>query len=183
MTAPDPFAAAQPAPAPAPEPTYIPEEAQQQPVVESPWDTPPPEAARPAQAPVAQVVQAVDNEKVVLTFKAGTGFDQPWIVLRASSVDEAESLLDQKLANLMEKTKRVAAFFNGGGAPAQSGGGQQNRQAPPQGAQQHPQGRKEFCAHGEMKYLSGVSKKTGKPYSMFACNSGDRNNECKAVFA
>jgi len=36
------------------------------------------------------------------------------------------------------------------------------------------------CKHGEMNYKSGVSAKTGRPYSGYTCPSKDRNDQCEA---
>lgn len=90
------------------------------PFAEAPAESAPTEApAAPAAAPVASTGT---DPKIVLTFKEGTGFDSSWIVVHANNVDDADALLDQKFADLMAKTKKVAAHFRGGSAP--SGGGQ-----------------------------------------------------------
>jgi hypothetical protein len=36
------------------------------------------------------------------------------------------------------------------------------------------------CKHGEMNYKSGISAKTGRPYSGYTCPSKDRNDQCDA---
>ena len=36
------------------------------------------------------------------------------------------------------------------------------------------------CKHGEMNYKSGVSSKTGRPYSGYTCPSKDRKDQCEA---
>jgi len=35
------------------------------------------------------------------------------------------------------------------------------------------------CKHGEMNYKSGVSAKTGRPYSGYTCSSKDRADQCE----
>lgn len=35
------------------------------------------------------------------------------------------------------------------------------------------------CKHGEMNYKSGVSAKTGRPYSGYTCPSKDRKDQCE----
>lgn len=55
---------------------------------------------------------------------------------------------------------------------------QQQRQAsgPPPGVQPP------LCNHGwARKYVAGVSKKTNKPYKMWACEA-DRNEQCEPIF-
>ncbi|ASR77151.1 ribonucleoside reductase class II [Mycobacterium phage MyraDee] len=187
MTMADPFASAPAAPAPAP----VQDEAQQQPVQQSsPWDNPPPEAAKPAPAP-RPIVAGGGDGKVVLTFKGGTGFDAPWIVVHASDLDEAASYVGENAAKFMELMTRVQnagkhfAGMGGGSAPANNGGGGQQQRAPQNGqppqSQQAPNGEKRFCAHGEMRFKSDVSK-AGKPYKGFFCTERDRNSQCEAQF-
>lgn len=124
--------------------------------------------------------------EISATLKAGTGFDAPWIVIRGGSFQAISDALDDELTKpVMEKTvaagKHLASLqgpsAGGGGRPAATGGS-----ATPQGAQEAPGGRKEFCAHGAMTYTTGISKKTGNPYKMFKCPSNDRATECPAVF-
>lgn len=71
--------------------------------------------------------------KLVVTLKGGAGFDAPWLVYHATSVDDALGLFTDpgKLANLMEKVQSASKFFvglnpakpkaNSGGAPARPG--------------------------------------------------------------
>lgn len=39
------------------------------------------------------------------------------------------------------------------------------------------------CVHGARKFMSGVSKKTGNPYSMWVCQQAQGDNQCKPVNA
>lgn len=179
----DPFGAA---PAPAqPEPQYQPDEAQTE-TQGSPWDSPPPEAAKPAPAP--RPVVAGSDGKVVLTFKGGSGFDAPWIVVHATDLDDALGYLDAdnapKFMDLMTRVQNAGQHFAalGGSAPkAPSGGGQQRPHSnAPQAAQEAPNGEKRWCAHGEMLFKTDVSKKTGKPYSGWFCTERNRDQQCEA---
>lgn len=133
--------------------------------------------------------------KIVITHKGGAGFDAPWIVLHLESEEEAASYYgidndpDRKvfLKNLMEQTQKASAYFTslapnkpqgGGGGSARSGGA-------PAGAQEHPDGKTEFCEHGKMVFKSGISgpnsKKPGTPYKMFTCPRTDlpRSEQCR----
>jgi hypothetical protein len=123
----------------------------------------------------------VGEGKVVVTLKGGSGFDAPWIVIHAASVEDAEAQLDANLAKLMEKAQKAASHFTGlgvfnGGPPTR-----QERQPAPAEAQGAPSGETRVCRHGDMRFKSGISK-AGKPYQAFFCPSGDRNDECKAQF-
>lgn len=106
MTAPiDPFGAAPAAPAP--------EEAQQ--------TTPPSDPWQPVTTiPAPTVVQGSDG-KVVLTFKGGTGFEQPWVVIHANSLEEAQVFVGEKgpvLLDLFQRVQVAAALFRGGATGA-----------------------------------------------------------------
>ena len=157
--------------------------------VEAPAETPPaPEPDKKATPKKASVtvdvkpnILPVGEGKVVVTLKGGSGFDAPWIVIHAASVEDAEAQLDANLAKLMEKTQKASSHFAGlgvfnGGPPTR-----QERQPAPAEAQGAPGGETRVCRHGDMRFKSGISK-AGKPYQAFFCPSGDRNDECKAQF-
>ena len=101
------------------------------------------------------------DPKIVLTFKEGTGFDSSWIVVHANNVDDADALLDQKFADLMAKTKKVAAHFRGGSAPSSGGAPASNGR--PAGATEAPSWAppKPF---DDFVYKTGVSAKNGKTW-------------------
>lgn len=150
----DPFATAAVATDPGPEP-------QQQ----DPWASPPPVAWAPA-VPAGATATAVASPSVgeiVTTFKAGTGYDSPWVVLHASSVAESDALLDKEFADYLGKVKRVAEFFNGGSSASAQGGNTQQRSNAPQGATQPPS----YAPpkpYDDFVYKSGVSKFSGKTW-------------------
>ena len=83
-------------------------EPEPEPVVEAPKKAPAKKAAPKAAATTES------DSKIVLTFKEGAGFDASWAVVHAGSVEEASSLLDEKFAALLDKTKKVASYFRGG---------------------------------------------------------------------
>lgn len=124
-----------------------------------------PAAEAPAEAPAAPAVvnntSTGTDPKIVLTFKEGTGFDSSWIVVHANNVDDADALLDQKFADLMAKTKKVAAHFRGGGAPASSGAPAANGR--PAGATEAPAGAPPK-PYDDFVYKSGFSAKTNKTW-------------------
>ncbi|OBJ40268.1 hypothetical protein A5630_25290 [Mycolicibacterium mucogenicum] len=150
-------------------------------------------AAKPATTTV--VNNAGSDGKVVLTFKGGSGFDAPWIVIHATDMDDA---LDQvsgdnagKLATVMERVQKAGKHFvslgpakAAGGSGGNSGGGNSGggRSNAPQAAQEAPNGEERFCKHGAMVYKTGISKKNGKAWKAFMCGSGDRDDECPAQF-
>lgn len=90
----------------------------------------PPKKAAPKKAAAKP---AGDEGKLVVTLKGGAGFDAPWLVYHATSLDDALDLFGDpgKLANLMERVQSAGKFFTGlapkssapasGGAPARPG--------------------------------------------------------------
>jgi hypothetical protein len=120
--------------------------------------------------------------EVSVTLKGGSGFDAPWVVLRAPSADEALEQLkkDNVLKELIDRASKVGAYFASLGGSSGGNGNVGGGSKPAR--QQAPNGETRECDHGEMRFMSGVSKKSGKPYKMFVCQSGDRDNECKPQF-
>jgi hypothetical protein len=169
---------------------------------DSPFDTPPAEAPKKTAAKkaapkaAAKTTVSTDSEgKVTVTLKGGAGFDAPWIVIHAESIEDAYAQMTESgtlLGELMKRVSNAGQYF-AGLAPAKAGpagggnrgagnanGGNQ-RQGQPQGSQEAPNGEKRYCAHGEMRFKSDVSK-AGKPYKGFFCTSRDRNDQCDAEF-
>lgn len=68
-----------------------------------------------------------DTAPLVITLKAGTGFDSPWIVVRGSNPEEVVSKLNS-LDGVIEATLEAAGLFT---AQRSLGGKQQQAEAPP----------------------------------------------------
>jgi hypothetical protein len=94
------------------------------------------EPPAPKKAAVKKVAKAdPDSEgKLTVTLKGGAGFDAPWIVVHAGSVDDALEVFQAdatKLASLMDRVQAAGKHFTGlapakpasgsGGAPARPG--------------------------------------------------------------
>jgi len=180
----DPFAAA-----PADEAQAAPAE----PAQESVFDAPPAEAPAKApakKAPAKKAAVTVDVKpnilpasegKVVLTFKGGSGFDAPWVVIHANDLQDAyESVSGENaalLAALMERVQIAGQHFSklGGGKPAQAAPA---RQAAPKPAQEPPAGAPAKPGEG-WEFRTGVSKSTGKPWQAWMPPRGSQD---KPVF-
>jgi hypothetical protein len=162
----------------------------------SPFDAPPadvPNATQEAPISTATVARPVasNDGKVVLTFKGGTGFDAPWIVIHAADLQDAADQVSGSnaslLADTMAKVQKAGEHFAGLAAPktaaqnGNSGGGGGGRA--PQAAQSAPGGQSKTCAHGEMQFRSGVSAKTGKAWKAFFCPTPKGTpGQCDAEF-
>jgi len=90
------------------------EEAQAAPVAQtsSPWDHAPTAETKTA----APVVVPTSDGKVVLTFKGGTGFDAPWIVVHATDLDDALRYVTDdatKVIDLMTRVQQAGKHFSG----------------------------------------------------------------------
>ncbi|MDP7733685.1 hypothetical protein [Mycobacterium paragordonae] len=161
-----------------------------------PAPTPPP-APAPAPAPAAvaaPVAHVVNNSgspvsftegKVTVTFKGGTGYDSPWIVLYGENVQEAYDQVTGEsagvLAALMQRVQLIAKDFSGqGGAPAAPA---QPSNAAPAAAQQAPQGQTRQCKHGQMQFKSGFSQKNNRAWEAFFCPTPkNAPDQCEAIF-
>ncbi|QTF81473.1 hypothetical protein SEA_TARSUSIV_49 [Mycobacterium phage TarsusIV] len=171
---------------------------------EDPWSTAPaqPEPQpEPTPAPVAAPVAttataaAVDSvsvqhstDGVSATFKFAGAYSDPWVVVKgADPADVYAKISTPEFKQLMDRVQQIAGVYAGAGAkPAGNAGGgaapaQAQQSRAPQAAQEAPGGEKRYCAHGEMEFKSGVSKKSGKPYKLFSCTA-PRDQQCEAQF-
>lgn len=126
----------------------------------------------------------VSEGKVVLTFKGGTGFDAPWIVVHATSLDDALDTVSAengpKLMDLMTRTQNAGRHFAGLG-PVPSQVGQRPTANTPAAAQQAPNGETRQCKHGEMQYKTGA--KNGRVWKAYFCPSPKGTpDQCDAQF-
>lgn len=105
-------------------------------------------------------VAAENDGKIVVTLKGGKGYEAPWIVIHAGTVEEAnEHLNDEALADLIKQTQKVAEFFNGG-ANTQAANAPKGQ---PQAATQAPNGQEPPEGY---EFRSGVGK-NGRPWKAF----------------
>jgi len=127
-----------------------------------------------------------DFHPITLSWKGHTGYDAPLFAVKFKTLEDAAVFLgldpadytvqQDLLKAVFAASQKAGAYFISQ-APTKTPGENKSgdRYGPPQGATEHPQGKKEFCQHGEMTYKSGVSgpraKNPGKPYQMFVCGS------------
>lgn len=154
--------------------------------LQDPFSDAPAEEAQSAPEPAAPVAVAdrpvaVPSEgKVVVTLKGGSGYDAPWIVIHASSVDDAYSQFDGKLAELMTKVQAAGAHFSGQ-APAKPAGAAPAANGRPAGATEAPSWAPPK-PYDDFVYKTGVSAKTGKTWHAWMPPQKGDNREAKFFY-
>ncbi|SKM98755.1 Uncharacterised protein [Mycobacteroides abscessus subsp. massiliense] len=131
---------------------------------------------------VVKTAAVGDGEgKIVLTYKEGAGFDASWTVVHANSVEDAKAILkDPEFKELLDLSKKAAAYFRGGSTPAAAPPAQARSNAPA-AAQSAPGGDTRQCKHGEMQYKTG--SKNGRTWKGFFCPSPkDTPDQCSPEF-
>lgn len=109
----------------------------------------------------SSMTTADSQDKIVVTLKGGSGYDAPWIVIHADTVEQATDILkDEAAKDLIDQTKKVAGYFSAGSG--KSSGGKQSK-GKPYAASQAPNG--QTPPEGYV-FKSGVSQK-GKPWQAF----------------
>ena len=117
-------------------------------------------------APKKAAVKAdTDSEgKLTVTLKGGAGFDAPWIVVHAASVDDALEVFQgdaAKLASLMDRVQSAGKHFTGL-APAKPAAGGSGG-APARPGAEAPAGTPE-APGPDWTFKTGVSPNTGKTW-------------------
>lgn len=131
---------------------------------------------------VVKTATVGDGEgKIVLTYKEGAGFDASWTVVHANSVEDAKAILkDPEFKELLDLSKKAAAYFRGGSTPAAAPPAQARSNAPA-AAQSAPGGDTRQCKHGEMQYKTG--SKNGRTWKGFFCPTPkDTPDQCSPEF-
>ena len=107
--------------------------------------------------------------EVSVTLKGGSGYDEPWVVLRGGDVPAAAALVNDTapLKELLDGTRKAADYFHTTRKAPAPGAAQNNAPAPDRGAA--PGGETKSCPHGAMQYKSGVAASTGKPWKAWFC--------------
>lgn len=147
-------------------------------------------AAPPVARPQSASAAPTETNEVSVTLKGGTGFDAPWVVVRAGSISSALAQLKgyaNELKELLDTATKVGGYFarNGAQKPVNGTAAPAGNQAPASDKpayQQAPGGQQKFCQHGEMTFKSGVGAASGKAYKGFFCPERDRDAQCKPEF-
>ncbi|SLD34824.1 hypothetical protein [Mycobacteroides abscessus] len=132
---------------------------------------------------VVKTAAVGDGEgKIVMTYKEGAGFDSSWTVVHANSVEDAKAILkDPEFKELLDLSKKAAAYFRGGSTPSAPAAPAQPRSNAPAAAQSAPGGDTRQCKHGEMQYKTG--SKNGRTWKGFFCPTPkDTPDQCSPEF-
>ena len=126
----------------------------------------------------------MDDFKVQVNLKLGTGYDATLINLRGETSAEVLGYLSEIASAAQELTRDIAVVQQA--ANAVNGAAAANTAAPAEATNKGtppPSASTPSCKHGQMAWKSGVSK-VGKPYSGHYCpqpfNSPDK---CPPVYA
>lgn len=133
---------------------------------------------------VVKTAAVGDGEgKIVLTYKEGAGFDSSWTVVHANSVEDAKAILkDPEFKELLDLSKKAAAYFRGGSTPSAPAAPAQARSNAPAAAQSAPDGDSRQCKHGDRVYKTGSSN--GKAWKAFMCPTPKGTpDQCKPEWA
>ena len=138
--------------------------------IPSPWETP--VATHTTREDALNTVSATD--KISITFKYAGGFDQPWVVFKATSIDEASELLREAASKgLLEAVGRTAQYTQSlvpSATAAKPAPGPALPSGQPVGATQAPAyaGNPPSCQHGVWIYKTGVGS-NGRPWEAWDC--------------
>jgi hypothetical protein len=130
--------------------------------------------------PFADDAAETGSVEVSVTNKRGSGFNDPWVVVRGPLADVKAALEDPAYREVVDLASDAANYFATKApdkpSPSSGGGGGSTPQ------QSAPGGRTEDCKHGSMTFRSGISQSTGKAYAAFFCPERNRDEQCKPVF-
>jgi|SRR5690606_749511 len=127
------------------------------------------------------VVNPNTEGKIVTTFKAGAGYDAPWIVVHAETVEESIGIMKSaQISELMSLVQQGAKHFAEGWTGSQPAAPRQ--QGKPAAATQAPSGESKTCDHGEMVFRSGTNAKG--VWKGFFCPlpKEQKDQQCKPQF-
>jgi hypothetical protein len=147
-----------------------------------PWAEEQPEEEQAASAPEAPEntpsVSAGDSTRISTTFKQHPGFDAPWIVFEAGTVEGVKNLLRDALkGDFTKAVAHTAAEFikTAPGDAGQKPSGRQQRPNTPPGVEVKK------CNHGERVYRTGNGNYG--PYKAWYCPLEKNDpDKCKAIY-
>ena len=110
----------------------------------------------------AKVVTVGSEGKITTTFKGGSGFEKPWVVVHAEDIKEQLSIInDPEFADLLTRVQAASEYFQGqapaspnqAAASGSQNGSQGRTNGKPASATDGPLG-PQYCDHGKKKFWS-----------------------------
>ena len=120
-----------------------------------------------------------ENWKLQVSLKTPTG---DLINIRGNTADELSVLLEG-IGDYAVQIAATQRLVSGAYATAPLGTADTtvNTAPPPSSAPTQASAASPTCVHGGRKFLSGVSKKNGKPYAMWVCPQPQGAEQCSPV--
>jgi hypothetical protein len=123
-----------------------------------------------------------ENWKLQVSYKTGTG---DMINVRANTADELSVLLEG-ISDYSTQIAATAKMLNGASVAAPLATTTSTADIPVWATSapapiQAPSSTGPTCTHGARKFLSGISKKNGKPYQMWVCPQPQGADQCSPV--
>jgi len=123
-----------------------------------------------------------ENWKLQVSYKTGSG---DMINVRANTVDELSVLLEG-ISDYSTQIAATAKMLNGASVAAPLATTTSTADIPVWATSapvqtQAPSSTGPTCTHGARKFLSGISKKNGKPYQMWVCPQPQGSDQCSPV--
>jgi hypothetical protein len=123
-----------------------------------------------------------ENWKLQVSYKTGAG---DMINVRANTADELSVLLEG-ISDYSTQIAATAKMLNGASVAAPLATTTSTADIPVWATSapvqtQAPSSTGPTCTHGARKFLSGISKKNGKPYQMWVCPQPQGADQCSPV--
>lgn len=136
----------------------------------------------------AKVVTVGAEGKITTTFKGGSGFEKPWVVVHAEDINEQLSIInDPAFAELLTRVQKASEYFQGqapaspnqNAAPTPQNGSQGRTNGKPEAATDGPLG-PQYCTHGKKKFWSKFDAAKNELVQIYFCpaQQGDPS-KCK----
>lgn len=125
----------------------------------------------------AKVVTVGAEGKITTTFKGGTGFEKPWVVVHAEDIEEQLGIInDPKFAELLTRVQKASEYFQAQApaSPTQNtasgsqNGSQGRTNGKPDAATDGPLG-PQHCQHGKKKFWSKFDAAKNELVQIYFC--------------
>jgi hypothetical protein len=125
---------------------------------------------------------ANEDWKLQVSIRTSASKDSDMVNIRANTADELSVLLEG-ISDFSAQIAATSKMVQGAYAvsPLGTTGLTQGNLPPVISSTVQEVGASPTCVHGNRKFLSGISKKNGKPYKMWVCTQPQGVDQCQAV--